>query len=120
MKPLVSVRHHRDVVSSASGDTGDLGLRLKQELTKLGWLDGPTGSYYFARRAQRRGASSDRAAASTRLSVPVYIEPLSANAAAGREAEEMFKTGCQCVSVSVTPDLVRNAPSSPVMLIRRV
>ena len=85
-----------------SGDAGDLDLRLKQELTKLGWLNSPTRSYYFARRAQRRGASSDRAAASTRLSVQVYIQSLSANAAAGREAEEMFKTGCQCVSVSVT------------------
>lgn len=47
------------------GDAGILSLRLKQELARLGWLDHPTRSYYFARRAQRQGASSDRAVAST-------------------------------------------------------
>lgn len=96
-----------------------LNLRLKWELAKLGWLE-LTRPYYFARRAQRRGASSDRAAASTRPSIKVCLELLSDNAAAGREAEEMLKTGCQYVSVSVTLGLVRNGSSPPMMLTSRV
>ena len=84
------------------------------------WLAGTDRPYYFARRAQRRGASSDRAAASTRPSIKVCLELLSDNAAAGREAEEMLKTGCQYVSVSVTLGLVRNGSSPPMMLTSRV
>lgn len=93
-----------------------LDLRLKEELARLGWLDHRTRPYYFARRAQRRGAPSDRAAASTRPSVQIYLELLSDNAAAGREAEEVLKTGSQCVSIPVTSGLVRNGPYPPVML----
>jgi len=53
-------------------------------------------------------------------SVQVHLELLTDNVAAGREAEEMLKTGCQCVSVSVAPGSVRNGPPSPTMLTRRV
>lgn len=53
-------------------------------------------------------------------SVQVYLELLTDNAAAGREAEEMLKTGFQCVSVSVTPGLVPNGPLSSMVLTRRV
>ena len=98
----------------------DLDLRLKRELARLGWLECQTRSYYFARRAQRRRAPSDRAAAPPTSSVQVYLELLTDNAAAGREAEEILKIGDQCVLVSVAPGLVRNAPLSPAMLIRRV
>ena len=45
--------------------------------------------------------------------VQVYLEPLADNAAAGRESGEMLKTGCQCVSISVTPGPVRNGPPYP-------
>jgi len=53
-------------------------------------------------------------------SVQVHLELLTDNAAAGREAEEMLKTGCQCVLVSVSPGPVRNGPPSPTMLTRHV
>jgi len=46
-------------------------------------------------------------------SVQVYLELLTENAAAGREAEEMFKTGCQCVSGPVTSGLVQSGPPFP-------
>ena len=45
--------------------------------------------------------------------VQVYLELLAENAAAGREAEEMLETGCQCVSISVAPGPVRNGPPYP-------
>ena len=96
-------------------------LRLKEELAQLGWLGWPTRSYYFARELNdeespptvppRRPAD---------LPVQVYLELLTENVAAGREAEEMLKTGFQCVSISVTPGLVRSGPPSPMMLTRRV
>lgn len=53
-------------------------------------------------------------------SVQAHLELLTNNAAAGREAEEMLKIGCQCVSASVTPGLVRNGPPSLTTLTRRV
>ena len=46
-------------------------------------------------------------------SVQVYLELLTDNAAAGREAEEMLKIGDQCVIVSAAPGLVRNGYPPP-------
>lgn len=50
----------------------------------------------------------------------VCLDLLSDNAAAGRQAEEMLKTWCQCVSASVTPGHVRNVSSFPMLLIRPI
>ena len=78
-----------------AGDAGDLNLRLKEELARLGWLERRTRSYYFARAAQRRRALRlCRHVDPSTPSVQVHLELLADNAAAGREAEEMLKTGC--------------------------
>lgn len=114
------MRCHRDVVPVCREMPKVLSLRLKEELARLGWLDNPTRSYYFARRTQRQGASSDRRVDLPTSSVQVCLDLLSDNAAVGREAEEMLKTWCQCVSVSVAPGQVRNVSSFSMLLIRRV
>ena len=96
-----------------------LSLRLKVELARHGWLE-EFDPFVTILPDELNDKEPPPTVPPRRPADPSVLDLLTNNAAAGREAEEMLKTGCQCVSVSVTPGQVRNGSSFLMVLTRRV